>query len=341
MTSKHIKRFLIIVSMLFISMVSTAGLFTAQAKADEIKIAELNWPSGTILAHIDTVILKIGYGHKVEIVPGGTEATITSMLATESPNIFSEAWTSFLGAGYDEAVAEGKLLTASIGVIEGAGEGFYVPDYVLEAHPELTSFEKVLEHPELFPHPEDATKGGIAICPDGWACQMQHQNLFEAFDMEAKGWKLINPGSGVGLDAAWTGAVTKKENFFGYYWSPTLLVGKLGLSKLPFETEFAGQENWECITLPDDECIGPKPSAYPETIIATVVTSGLHPDVMVYLSKRQMPGDVLNTLLIYSNDNQASPTDVAIEFLKSHKETWSKWVTPEAAEKLGLNVTLD
>ena len=113
------------------------------------------------------------------------------------------------------------------------------------------------------------------------------------------------------------------------------------MSKLPFETEFAGQENWECITLPDDECIGPKPSAYPETIIATVVTSGLQPDVMVYLSKRQMPGDVLNTLLMYSNDNQASPTDVAIEFLKSHKETLSKWVTPEAAEKLGLNVTLD
>ena len=49
--------------------------------ADKVKIAELNWQSGSMLANIDAYIIKNGYGHDVEIIPGGTEVTINSMLS--------------------------------------------------------------------------------------------------------------------------------------------------------------------------------------------------------------------------------------------------------------------
>ena len=40
--------------------------------------------------------------------------------------------------------------------------------------------------------------------------------------MEKKGWVLVDPGSAAGLDGSMTKAVERGENWFGYYWSPTL-----------------------------------------------------------------------------------------------------------------------
>ena len=71
-------------------------------------------------------------------------------------------------------------------------------------------------------------------CPAGWNCQLSTNNLFRAFDMEKKGWKLIDPGSAAGLDGAIAKAATRGENWFGYYWTPTSVVGKYGLVKNTF-----------------------------------------------------------------------------------------------------------
>ena len=148
-------------------------------KADDIKIAELNWQSGSMIANIDAYILKHGYGHDTELVPGGIDATIASMMATGSPNIFGEAWTSLLG---DEATANinsdtsDSLVQLRDEVVVGAGEGWYVPDYIVEQYG-LTTIEQVLARPDLFPHPEDSSKGGIVICPEGWSCKKHNENF--------------------------------------------------------------------------------------------------------------------------------------------------------------------
>ena len=46
----------------------------------------------------------------------------------------------------------------------------------------------VINRPDLFPHPEDKSKGAFVGCPAGWACQLANANLFRAFEMEKKGW---------------------------------------------------------------------------------------------------------------------------------------------------------
>ncbi len=337
MTSKHIKRFLVTISIMFMSMVSTAGLFTAEA--DEIKIAELNWQSGSMIANIDAFILEHGYGHKVEIVPGGIDATIQSMMATESPNIFGEAWINLLGDNAHEYIANGDLLLVREEVVVGAGEGWFVPSYIKEKHG-LTTIEQVLARPDLFPHPEDSSKGGIVICPEGWSCKKHNENLFRAYNMEAMGWKIINPGSGAGLNAYWEGAVIKKQGAFGYYWAPTVLVGRLGLTVLDSEIGYAGDDNWKnCISVAVEECKNPQASGWPVSETGTIVTPGLHPAVMVYLSLRTFDGSVINDMLVWADDNQATSEDSAKEFLNQYPQIWTKWVTPAAVEKITVMLT--
>ena len=112
--------------------------------ADKVKIAELNWQSGSMLANIDAYIIKNGYGHDVEIIPGGTEVTINSMLSNSSPDIFSEAWVNLLGAEANSAIESGTLGLVTQDIIAGAGEGFYIPNYILEAKKKIDDIEILL-----------------------------------------------------------------------------------------------------------------------------------------------------------------------------------------------------
>ena len=117
---KHYIKTITIISVMLITMMS------AIAKADNIKIAELNWQSGSMIAYIDSYIIKHGYGHDTEVVPGGIDATIESMLATNSPNIVGEMWISSLGDNALTALDDKSLILARDGVIQGAGEGWFI-----------------------------------------------------------------------------------------------------------------------------------------------------------------------------------------------------------------------
>jgi glycine betaine/proline transport system substrate-binding protein len=326
MTSKHIKRFLSMIAVMFISI--------SNVHADEIKIAELNWQSGSMIANIDAYILTHGYGHDVEIIPGGIDATIQSMMATGSPNIFGEAWTSLLGDSAHEYINNGSLIQVRDEVIVGAGESWYIPSYIREQY-ELITIEEVIARPDLFPHPEDSSKGGIVICPEGWSCKKHNENLFRAFNMEAKGWRIIDPGSGTGLNAYWEGAVVKGQSAFGYYWTPTVLVGRLGLVSLQSELGFTGDDNWtNCISIAVEECANPQPTSFPVAKTGTIITLGLDSAVVDYVTARGFDGSVITSMLVWSDDNQATAEEAAVEFITRHPEIWTEWVTPEAATRI-------
>jgi glycine betaine/proline transport system substrate-binding protein len=326
MTSKHIKSFL--------STIAIVVMSVGSVQADDIKIAELNWQSGSMVANIDAYILTHGYGHDTELVPGGIDATIQSMMATGSPNIFGEAWTSLLGESATQYIADGNLIQVRDEVVVGAGESWYIPNYMKEQYG-LNTIEDVLARPDLFPHPEDSSKGGIVICPEGWSCKKHNENLFRAFDMEAKGWKIIDPGSGTGLNAFWEGQVVKEQGGFGYYWAPTVLVGRLGLVTMESELGFTGDENWtNCISVAVEECENPQASSFPVAQTGTIVTPGLSSEVVDYVTARGLDGGVITDMLVWSDDNQATAEDAAVEFLNRYPEIWTTWVTTEAADNI-------
>ena len=309
-------------------------LAPVMAKADNIKIAELNWQSGSMIAEIDSYILQNGYDKETEIVPGGIDATIQSMMSKGTPDIFSEAWISLLGQGAYDQLEQGILVQVRDEVVVGAGEGWYVPYYIAKEYG-FTTIEQVLERPDLFPHPEDPFKGGIVICPEGWSCLKHNNNLFRAFDMEAKGWKTIDPGSGTGLNSAWEGAVAKQQPFVGYYWEPTSFVGRLGLVKLGADVGYAGDDNWtNCISLAVEECETPLASAWPTSATGTIVIPGQDQAIVDYLSKRTIDGKVVTNMLVWFDDNLATAAEAAVEFLTMYPEIWETWVTPEAAKKI-------
>lgn len=307
----------------------------AFAECGDIQMAEWNWASGELMANVDKFILENGYGCDVEMIPGATTSTFASMNEKGQPDVAGELWINAVREPLDKAIEEGRLYVANDGPITGLGEGWWVPPAFIEAHPDLTTVEKVLEHPELFPDVEDPELGAFVGCPAGWGCQLNNANLFRAFDMEEKGWKLVDPGSAAGLDGSMTKAVERGENWIGYYWSPTSLIGKHKMVLLEWETPWAGRENWDnCIVLPEFECADPQPTSWTKSEVRTVVTDEFMEAggvALDYLTKRVFPGEVMNEMLVYMEEQQSGGEDAAIEFLLRHEDLWKTWVTEEAA----------
>ena len=315
------------------------GANGAMAECGNVQIAEMNWASAQLMANVDKIVLEEGYGCSVELVPGDTMPTFTSLNEKGEPDVAPELWINAVRDPLKAALDEGRLRSANDGPISGLGEGWWVPPYVVENHPELKTVLDVLKRPDLFPDAEDSSKGAFVGCPAGWGCQLANANLFRAFEMADKGWKLVDPGSAAGLDGSMSKAVNRGENWFGYYWSPTALIGRHKMVKLDFGVPFAGPDNWDgCIVKPEQECADPQPSSWTMSEVHTVVTDefakNAGAEVMAYLRNRVYPGDVMNGMLVYMDDNQAEGADAAAEFLRAHPDVWKPWVSEDAAMKL-------
>ena len=317
---------------------STSAFSGAHAKCGDVTMAEMNWASAELMANIDKVILEEGYGCKVELVAGATMPSFTSMNEKGQPDVAAELWINAVANPLNKAMKEGRLHSVVEGPITDLGEGWWIPPHTRKKHPELKTVLDILKRPDLFPHSEDKSKGAFVGCPAGWGCQLANNNLFRAFEMEKKGWVLVDPGSAAGLDGSLSKAAERGENWFGYYWAPTALIGKYDMVKLDFGVPFAGKENWDgCIAKAEQDCANPKPSAWTKSEVHTVITDRFKKEggaAVTYLTKRIVPGPVMNAMLVFMADQQAGGADAAVEFLKKHEAIWSKWVSSDAAKKI-------
>ena len=198
----------------------------------EFQMADMNWPSATLIANVDKFILEEGYGCKVELIPGATTATFVTMNEKGRPQVAPELWINSVAEPLQKAMQEGRLFSANDGPITDLGEGWWVTPDTLKRNPQFRTVLDILERPDLFPAKEDPNKGEFIGCPAGWGCQLSNQSLFIAFEMEKKGWILVDPGSKAGLDASMSKAAQRGDNWFGYYWSPTSLIGKYNICLL-------------------------------------------------------------------------------------------------------------
>jgi len=311
---------------------------SANAACGKITIADMNWPSASLMAHVDKAVLT-AMGCEVELVVGATMTTWASMDATGEPDVAPEVWANAMATLVDSAVGAGRIHIGNAAPMTGLGEGWWITPYTLDANPELTTVEAVIARPDLFPDKEDPSKGFFMGCPAGWGCQLSSGSLFKAHAMADKGWILGDPGSAAGLDGSIAKASEQGENWFGYYWNPTSIVGKYDLQPVPWGIDFAGRENWDkCITVAEQDCADPKPSAWTKSEVNTIITAKFAKQggkkIVKYIKKRTYPGPVMNGMLVWMADNQAGGPDAAIEFLSKHEDVWTKWVSSGVAKKV-------
>ena len=314
---------------------NTSASAPSTSNCGKDSIANMNWQSAEVLANIDKLILEKGYGCQVELVPGDTVPTATSMTEKGKPDIAPELWLSSVKEPNEKAVKEGRLHIAAAALKDGGIEGWWIPQYVADAHPEIKTIDDALARPDLFPSVENKKRGVIHGCPSGWACQITTAQAFKAWDAKKKGFDLKDPGSAAGLDGAIAKAYQRQEPWLGYYWAPTSILGKYKMVKLDAGVPF-DQAEWDRCNS-QARCADPKKNDWSKSEVVTVVTDNFKKsggDANEYLSKRAWGNDTVNQLLAWMSDNQATGEDGARYFLKNNIDVWSDWVSPAIAAKI-------
>ncbi|MGO1233805.1 MAG: ABC transporter substrate-binding protein [Marinobacter sp.] len=300
----------------------------AQAQTDcgEVSITEMNWASNTVVTNVATFIMEQGYGCDVTIVPSDTVPAVTSVAENGEPDIITELWLNSAGEAYLRLEEQGKVERVSSVLDPGGVEGWWIPTYLAEEHPELTTIEGVMENPEL-------VGGTFNNCPDGWGCRVVSDNLIRALDLEEAGIEVFNHGSGETLASSMASAVQDEKPWFGYYWGPTVPLGKYDMTRVELG-EYDKEVHVKNQTADADN---PGVSEFPAAPVLTSITTDFkerEPAVAEMLSKMTFKTDTMSAILAWIDKNNASGEEAAVYFLSNNSDEWSSWLNESATERL-------
>lgn len=311
--------------------VATGGIAaatTAQAQSGEcgeVSITQMDWASSAVVTAVATFLMEQGYGCDVQAIPSSTNPALTSVAETGEPDILTELWVNAAPV-YDRLKAEGKVEPLTDVLSDGGVEGWWIPNYLLEAHPELETIEGVLANPEL-------VGGMFHQCPDGWACKTVNMNNLAAAGTEDAGIETFVHGSGETMATSIAAAFENEEPWFGYYWAPTSILGKYPMTRVDVG-EF-DLEAHTCNAL--DPCPNPVLSPYPSASVLTVVTSEFrdsNPEITDLMRNLQFTNAQMGEVLAWQEDNSASAEEAAVYFLTTYSDVWPGWLNDEARENL-------
>ena len=302
---------------------ATAG--AAAADCGEVSITEMDWASSAVVTSVAKFLMEQGYGCTVTVVPTTTVPAMTSVAETGEPDILTELWTSYTEV-YEELRAAGKLTELSKVLSDGGVEAWWIPQYLAEAHPELTTLEGIKANPDL-------VGGRFHDCPSGWGCDITNNNNFIAAGLGDAGVERFQHGSGETLATSIAAAYTAEEPWFGYYWAPTSVLGKYPMVQVEMPAYDA--EKHTCNGLED--CATPGLSAYPVSNVVTAATADFvarEPEAAELMRNITFTNAQMGEVLAWQESNEASYEEAAVYFLTTYKDVWGGWLNDAAREKL-------
>lgn len=301
------------------------GASMAAADCGKVSITNMNWASSEVVTAVSKFLMEQGYGCQVTAVPSSTNPALASVAETGEPDILTEIWINSSPA-YPPLRDEGKLIEVTHVLSDGGEEGWWIPTYLAEEHPELKTLDGILANPDL-------VGGMFNNGPDGWGARITNENIAQAADLEGHGIKMFAHGSGETLAASIGAAYADKKPWFGYYWAPTSVLGKYPMAKVeigPFDAAVH-----LCNTTP--ECATPGLSNYPTGKVVTAITPAFQerePAIAELMSKVSFTNEQMGTLLAWREENNASSDETAVYFLTNYKDVWKDWLDDAAREKL-------
>ena len=316
-----------------LSLILAAGAIAApvaaHAQSDacgDVSITEMNWASGQVVTAVANFIMTQGYDCNVNVVQSDTVPAVTSVAENGEPDIVTELWLNSTGDGYEQLKADGKIVEAGPVLDPGGVEGWWVPTYLAEKHPEVTTIEGILENPDL-------VGARFYNCPEGWGCRVVSDNLIRALNLKDHGIDVFDAGSGQVLASSMADAVMEEEPWFGYYWGPTVPLGKYDMTKVDLgeiKPEVHARNQ-------NQEADNPGVSDFPDAPVLTSVTSTFqeeNPAVFEFLQNMTFKTGDMSAVLAWMDENTASADEAAVYYLTNYKDQWSEWLSDEARENL-------
>ena len=295
---------------------------TTKAEQKPIVFAGLNWDTAKIQNAIARFIVEEGYGNATDSVSEDRNSLFLDLVDGDI-DVFMEIWLPNQQDVWDNAMANGSVISLGKSLDDNWQSAFVVPTYVVEANPDLKSIQDIRKFKELFPK---GSGGNVLLitCLAAWKCSGINESQVKAYGLDDI-IEFQDPGSTAALFASLEGAYAKKEPWLGYMWGPsTKPTVELDLTRL--EEPQCGVEQQ-----PADGC------AYPDVRIRIAVHPGLverAPDVIEMLRKWDFAAATELAARRYMADTEATFEETAIWYLKNEEDVWTQWVPADVAQAI-------
>lgn len=310
-----------------------------------IKLWDGQWETLDVNNAIATFILEKGYGYRVEEVVLST-GVMEQALPQGDVDVALETWHVNRVEWHTKVTGDGSVTDLGP-IFEKAGQGYYVPRYVVEGDPsrgitavapDLKSVSDLPRYKQVFADPEDRGKGAVVSCPPEWSCHPIDQVKFAAYGLLSD-YNLKNPGSPGALDAEIVGAIERGQPVAAFYWEPTALVGRYGLLKL--EEPAWTEQCWAAVETAKES---PDPRNAPRAAGCAYrshpVNKGIHagltdraPEAVEFLRRMEVGTDPLNRVTGWMNENKTEADRGAIWFFENFQE-WRTWIDGEVLDRV-------
>jgi glycine betaine/proline transport system substrate-binding protein len=320
--------------MLLVAVAMTVTLFagcTGEEEKPTLTLFDGSWGSLWLENAIAKIIIEEGYGYPCEVITVSSDV----MNATHPKGdllINMEQWPQNNPEWYQGNLADGTLLELGV-VLEGGPQFWCIPQWVHEEYGIDTVLD-MKDHWELFPDPEDSSKGMFINCKVGWNCERINVFKFEAYGL-GEYYNIISPGTAGAEAAAMAGPQKKGDPVFGYYWAPTDLMGMFDwyiLEEPAYDADVwakiaAKMENPDLAAL-TEACAY---ESVPLTITVHKDLLDMAPDVVTMLRNFTVGLDRCNKSLAFQMENEIDEWEtVAVWWMREYDSHWKTWVPTSA-----------
>lgn len=239
-----------------------------------------------------------------------------------------EVWLPNLSEFWDPALEAGDVLSLGTSLGSDWQSAFVIPAYLQQQYPGLDTVQDLKErrYKSLFATAETGGKARLVSCVPGWSCEVINADQVTGYGLDEH-VQIVNPGSEDDLYDSINGAYDRREPWLGYMWGtsdPALLLDLVRLEEPPY-TDECWNANRAC--------------AYQDDTILIGAHSGLPdqtPEVVEFLRKWDFDTEVhLRSVTRWqANNPNASIEDTGLYWLRNSVDTWSGWVTSEAAARI-------
>lgn len=300
---------------------SAAGGAATGKEKTALTFADVGWDSIKLNNALAGLVAEKVFGYTWQETPGSTPISHEALLKGEI-DVHMEEWTGNIPS-YAPGLRAGRFVELGVNFDDNR-QGFYIPRYVADRYPDLKTVKDLARHAELFPDPEDASRGIVYGGIVGWEITEIMNRKIAAYGLDEH-YNYFVSGSDAVLSAAMVSAWDRKAPIVAYYWEPTWLLGKYDFILLEDEPYDAARFQ---------EGFGACP-AVTVTVAASNEFAASNPEFCAFLARFGMPAAVISEALAYMNSSNAGYKEAAEWLLaKSHPELLDRWLSPEQAARM-------
>ena len=313
---KKSKWLLALLFVLTVFVLAACGGGEDAADKPTINLIQNTWPASELNVNVAKILIESELGYTVEIV-SVEEGVQWTTLAAGDADASLEVWPSGHGANIQQYITDQKVVEDG-GPLGPVGKiGWFVPTYMVEAHPELATWEGFADpaNAALFATAETGDKGAFLAGSPGWT--QYDEQIINNLGLN---FQVITTGSEEALLAAVAAAYERQDPVLFYFYTPHAIFSQFDLTQV--ELPAYSDECYATIDAGGVDC------SYPDDVLLKIFSTELQDkaeDVYTLLKNFNYTNEDQIEMLGMLEEGK-TVAEAAQAWVDAHEDVWSTWL---------------